>query len=345
MKHFISFFLLVLVFISCDKNNASTNFNDQGQSTAWANQIESDIEAYQTASNILNTEFNKTDFLNESNRENLRTLFANTINAFAKIEEYNVASIRSNFLLIGLASHPIDSNLIAQTLADNNFLFSLENVNKLGSRAKGLYAIEYLLFADINTSAPTKEDYLKALAQLNNNSANNLMQNWTENLVSTQEDVSTSFSGFRAQMLNANLALLEDITNQRLGVPFGFADGGFTQQQKAHLFISQLSLQNIKSSLAAFKQYNIDGEYSTAAWLKARGTNGAENAEILIERFEFVEEALLNVSGNSLVDAINNQNIEILSVYERLKILLTHYKIFVIPSLSVTVTFSDNDGD
>lgn len=337
--------LAILAFVACKPDKESKTFPDEMQSLAWSQQLESDLLAFQKSSQNTLELTNTQGFSITENSEILKQNFGKLMADFAKIEYLNVASIRNNFLFSGVAGKPVDEQIIEDVLKDTSFVFNTENIEKLSSRAKGLYVIEYLLFTPNLEPTIKVIDYLQALLALNKAKADELVKTWQQSISTTSEDISLSFSGFRPQILNAQLALLEDLSNNKLGLPLGLFDGGVVQVEKAHLFLSKTSLQSIKSSLASFKSYNTTGAFSTAEWVKAISDNGTEIATRLIEKCNKVDAILEDIGSDNLENILNQHPEKVLELYNASKALLAEYKVFVIPTLGVTVTFTDNDGD
>lgn len=342
----LAFLASVIFLLACDKSSSGPDFPAEEQCIAWSNRILEDAKAFKSATTQFKTATASDGFLGGSIPSDLETKFEALIETYAGIEYLNIGIIRNDFLLTGLASKPVNVELINQILADESFEITETSINQLSAKAKGIYALEYLLFSsEIIGTTERKEKYVRALATIHDNIAISIADKWLENLANSSADVSLSFSGFRAQLLNAQLSLLEDVSNSKLGRPLGLFNGGEQQEKELQYVASKKSLLALKSTMNSFMYFNCTGTLSSAEWLKSSSDNGENYAQALIEKCMVLNEKLEALTGNELSGPLTTNTDEVMAIYTATKDVLSHYKLFVIPTLGVTVTFTDNDGD
>ena len=341
-----AFLASVLFLVACDKSSTGPDFPAEKQSTAWSNHLLEDAQSFNLSTTQFKTITENNGFLSGGISTDLETKFEMMIAAYAGIEYLNIGIIRNDFLLTGLASKPVNTDLVNQILADESFEITASSINQLSAKAKGIYALEYVLYSDeIIGTTERKEKYVQALATIHDNIAKSIADKWMENLAVSSADVSLSFSGFRAQLLNAQLSLLEDVSNSKLGRPLGLFNGGEQQEKELQYVASKKSLLALKSTINSFMYYNCTGTLSTAEWLKSSSDNGENYAQALIEKCAALNEKIDTVMGDELSGPLTTKRDDVMAIYTATKDVLSHYKLFVIPTLGVTVTFTDNDGD
>lgn len=239
----------------------------------------------------------------------------------------------------------------------------LEN---LGTSAKGLPAIEYLLFdpeggnAQILTELtdPTNGarrcDYLVALAQNVESKAILLRDAWDSddgfflrNLVHAGDNpVYPTVSAATSDFVNSMIALAESVQGMKLGGPLGKRSGGDPDPESAESFFSGNSLNDITANLEGLqslylaKYGALDGSgFDDFVRLQnsALADQISEQIQTALDAVEAIppplSEAVL-VSPSSVEKAYNE--------VRNLQVLLEGDFATVMGS---TVTFSDNDGD
>jgi hypothetical protein len=344
MKKGLVLLVGIVCFLSCKKSDDRASFDHEAQSKNWSEKVLSGAQNFEQSMLNFSSLTQSANFL--ENTEELNRLYDSIIVAYSEIEYLNVGIIRNDFLLTGLASSEINTELIVQILNDVEFDINAESVNQLTAKAKGIYALDYLLFAsDLQVDQNRKQAYVQALVEIMKNISERVAQSWQDDFSNSSTDVALSFGGFRAQMLNAQLSLLEDVSNNKIGKPLGLFDGGDVQPQSLQLYYSHQSLLALQSTLALFEYYNTTSDYNTAKWLQSVSESGENYGQMLSEKTDVLMEEINKLDGQDLNEILVQNPESIEAIYAASKDVLMHYKLFVLPTLGVTVTFNDNDGD
>ena len=344
MKKCCVLLVAMVCLMACKKTDDRASFDHEEQSKNWSEKVLSGAQNFEQSMFNFSSLTKEENFI--ENTVEINRLYDSIIVAYTEIEYLNVGIIRNDFLLTGLASRDINAELIVQILKDVDFDINAESINQLTAKAKGIYALDYVLFAtNLDADSSRRQDYATALVEIIKNISLNIRQSWQADFANSSTDVALSFGGFRAQMLNAQLSLLEDVSNNKIGKPLGVFDGGDVQPQTLQFYYAHKSLLALKSTLALFEYYNTTSDYNTAKWLQSVSESGENYGQMLSEKTDVLMEEINKLDGQNLNEILVQNPEKLEAMYAASKDVLMHYKLFVLPTLGVTVTFNDNDGD
>lgn len=322
---------------------------------------------------IEQTENLKTETENFSNNPSLNSLanvqeaWKSAVQVWRICELFNLGPIQSSYVHNKIDESPsnttfIDNHIYGSGILDESYI---ENI---GSNAKGIPALEYLLFNlengnqtvidsfTISNYSSRRMEYTIALSQNLHSKAIKLHNIWaaegdnyyTEFIQSEGSDLGSSISMLANQMVT----LIERVVQTKLGKPLGKASNMQGHPELVEALASGQSLQNIKDNLRSLElafsgitTANVDGlgldDYLDA--LKAK--HDEETLPIAVKhQFELSYSALEEINEPLAVAVINDyQTVD--NAYNELRNLLILLKVDVANNLAVTITFNDNDGD
>ncbi len=270
--------------------------------------------------------------------------------AWKKCEVFEFGEAKSQFMHFKIGkwktnAHFIDNNLKATEFLDESF------VSNSGSTTKGLPAIEYLLFGEDvleSFSNDRKAQYLTAMtADLLTQSAT-LNQIWQDDIVNFQSKTQNGVDGSLNVLVNAQIALLEEIVNSKLAKPLGKDNGGTPNPKDAEAFLSGCSTQIIQANLKGI-QASVFGHLSIIGLHELIELKNYRKGDILLSKsienqFELCLSALQNIN-KPLAEMVISEPEKVAHLYIAVRDLLVLFKVDLASALSITVTFNDNDGD
>jgi len=233
------------------------------------------------------------------------------------------------------------------------------SIETAGAAAKGLPAIEYLLYepgADLVgqfSTFPRRCEYLRALTADLVKRATEMREAWDPahgnylgELVEAGRG-STSYSTLQmalGEVVNRMGFTVENIRAEKLGKPLGTTSGGSPQPDKAESRWSGRSLEDIRDNLRGIEQLYFVGETEEQPgldfYLRERGSFGAT----MRARLDGAH-AALNAIDVPLTQAVVDQPDRVQAAIDRLGELQRFIQVDVIDALGLTVGFNDNDND
>ncbi len=238
-------------------------------------------------------------------------------------------------------------------------------VDGLPASAKGLWALEYLLFDRDGgnaallprlTTAPDaarRRALIVALATDLTLRAAAAEAAWTAGaypaafVAADGNDVNSSIS----QLANAIVQHTEVLKNKRLGIPLGDANAGVAQPARAVGYRSRTSGQLLNAGLRGIRAA-FQGNATTATTpatgldnlldhLGAQGANGQKLSDAIQTQFAAAE----TLATGDIVSLVDQQRQPVLDLQTATKQLTVLLKVDMVSKLGVLLTFNDNDGD
>ncbi len=284
-------------------------------------------------------------------------------NAWKVCELFNIGKVQETYVYGTVHTWPVNDAFIEQFISGSSELTEAFIASK-GSSSKGIAGIEYLLFGDgtttgvldsFSTSARgvRRFSYLKACAANLSTVAIQVRDMWAENVGNYYTDfvsaTGTGLSGSINMLVNAMIALDEQLASAKLAHPAGLPSSEI-DKTLAEAWRSDESLALIKTGVTVLE----------AAWHGGADTSytgiddnlsalGAKYDDMRLsdkveEQFALVHQSLAGING-TLNSAVKSDRSHIQIASNELKALLVLLKTDVVSNLSITLTWSDNDGD
>lgn len=233
-----------------------------------------------------------------------------------------------------------------------------------GSDAKGMKALEYLLFDaggnqavldkyTTDPSAANRKKYLLSVVQNLAATASSLQNAWTGNgayatafVSATGNDVSSSVS----KLVNAISLYLDEVKNMKVGNPIGMGVKVNDNQPHPDMIeytIAEQSLPAMKTNLqnmkTAFDGGSGQGLDDLLNYLKAQ-KNGKNLSVVVDSLFDNIG-TQINAINPPYATAVGSQTQQLKDMFGSLKLLISYFKVDIANNLGVTITFTDTDGD
>lgn len=282
----------------------------------------------------------------------------NVMKTWKQLELYNLGAIQNSFIHFEINRWETNTSLINDYINGSDVI-NETYVESKGSSAKGLSAIEFLLFSSENNqtvlntlttalNSQRRLDYLLALSENLEKKETKLKTLWTNSEDTFLNSLQNGISGSQNQLTNAMVSLIEEIVISKLGKPLGEKTGGTISVNSLEAYRSGFSLEIINQHLMAlekcysgnFKQNSIKWGYDNYLDLIGSITLN-EKINTAFANCKLKIEAIKNPLREELIN--NKQNVaELRSSFTNLLVLI---KVDLANAIGSTITISDNDGD
>ncbi|SFT47091.1 Predicted lipoprotein [Lishizhenia tianjinensis] len=337
---------ILLVFTACKKEEETTDAKDFTKST-FQKVI---LPLHSTFSNkALALQSSVLKFETAPTAENLNSLKQNwqaAYSSYSPTEVFNIDNIKDNYAHLYFQKFPIDTLKVISNVHTNpsNAIVS--------SNAKGLGAIEYLLFRSAALDSFQNEAnnivYLKAMTNDIVDKGNELLSMWKENqnkYVNNQEsDASNAFN----QLVNGMIQFTENLKMLKVGNPLGKQSLDHPDHYLAQAPFSNTSETGLNEDFEILvKLWNgnkttvLDTSVGLGEIVKAKNAEVYQEVNTILEKIG----KDLSLLPDDLNTAFENMDEALNTLYEDLNVLYTLLKVDVSAQLDVTVFISDLDGD
>jgi predicted lipoprotein len=288
--------------------------------------------------------------------------------AYKLIELYNVGDVYDTYAYNKLNKWPCNTVFIDDMLASTETL-NQSYVDTKGSTAKGLAAMEYLLYDPslsifeshqrLTTSADSERriSLLQAYAEDLYFKAYFLNDFWSESGDNYGQTfvINAPILGLQSPLniiANAMLAQAERVYTSELGQPLGNYNGGVTDATKAEAFRSKESLVCILGAIDALEEAFVGHTIGNGTGMYPpisikHHLIACDAAETVNDIHSNLNEArtILNTYQGSLEYGLESNPEPLNECRQYIKNIVVLLKTEVFPALGITVTFNDNDGD
>lgn len=218
--------------------------------------------------------------------------------------------------------------------------------------SRGLFAIEYLLFAGNDNDVlqrlaqPAYRNYLLALTGQVNRESRRVATEWQTYRASFVSSTGTTAGSSTVILYNEFLIAYENLKNFKLGIPLGLRMGQ-TQAEpaKVEALYSGLSLNGIRLQMAEIERFwrGANNTGFRAYLLSAVG--GAELVERTEQQLAVINGRLQAMGNGRLDEMIVNQPQPAIDLHTELQRNTRFFKSDFSSLLGLTITFSSGDGD
>ncbi|WP_025741420.1 imelysin family protein [Aquimarina pacifica] len=361
---FVSFFVFVC-HIGCKEDDSDT-----------APQIESTkelqlINMYDNEISVLVDDFVKqTEALQMSiltfqssttttNLESAKTQWKNMQSVWKQLELYDLGTVAASFISFEINRWPTDPTRIEEEILGSDTI-NEAYVASLGSSSKGIAGIEYLLFSEqqdiastlelftTETNAQRRVEYLVSVSKNLTTKSYELDTLWSENREEFIVALENGISGSQNQVINAMIALTEEIIISKLGDPLGDSNDGILDASKFEGFSSEFSKEIIQQHLISLRRC-FTGEFTDASNQIGFDDflllfNSSELVDKISMQFSICQDQLDNIQG-SLEDTLISNPDNVILLKDSFRDLLVLLKVDMANILGAIITFNDNDGD
>ncbi|MEH0153269.1 imelysin family protein [Limibacter armeniacum] len=352
--------MVILSLCACESDEGSRDFDKEVLLKDLATNIivPSYTQFSDASSSFLNATVTFTETPQEDNLIALQAEWVKMTNSWASIEMVDLGPVAINYFRTYISRWPLTETALIEEAINTTETIDETYVSNQGSTRKGLHAIEYLIFDQDNDhqkiidafADPNRGLYLKALAQNLVTISTQMSNDWSNTYQAEFiEKIGNGIGTSVNDLANNIIVFAENIKNKKLGAPLG--KGSLTQELAPDLVespYSKTSVEQLKENLTSLKLY-FEGNGGTGlAKLIDFSTENTENhqlSEKIISQIEGII-TLLDGFNTPLFTAVENQQLEQSNeLYTEMENLIRLLKSDMMSALSLTLTFSDNDGD
>lgn len=270
-------------------------------------------------------------------------------------------AIRSHFNI-----YPTNETLIQANIASGTANLELP----VNFAAQGFPAIDYLIngvgandteivaYYATSTNASKRINYLKQVLAKMNTIFTNVNNAWKGDFATTFKSKTAIDAGSSTStLINGYILNYERyVRSGKIGIPAGVLTPGQTFPDKVEAFYTKdLSLTLAKTAQqASFDFYNgkayssNTNGYSIKSYLTSLGTKDAASgnllADIIATQFELCN-TKLNTLNNNLSNQVSTNNQLMIDTHAQMQKLVKLLKVDMTSAMSITITYTDNDGD
>lgn len=362
-RYLLLFIFLSSSIVSCDENTTTSCDFDKSALIEETIKGQGQLIYQQLADDCANLHQAAMDFVAAPTLVNLDTLRFFYTTAYLQfqstgsyqfegfVETHNGSQVRFN-------TFPTNTENI-ETNIDNAALDIAANFKS----TVGFPAIEYIIFGAIGTTkqaiidqfinSEKRGQYLTALTENLQTTANLLNNNWSTYLQSIQNDISASEGSPIALLVNQLNFHYETLKNFKFKVPLGQFNGGVVQPQQLEGYYSDLSIPLAQQHFQGIRQvYNLiqltpaseNTIYQYLVCLQAGEDNEELLADAIINQLVIIEN-LLNNLQSPLRETLVNDKASVDAVHLEMQKLVPLLKRELPSALGVKISYTDNDGD
>lgn len=218
--------------------------------------------------------------------------------------------------------------------------------------SRGLFAIEYLLFAGTDVDALNRlaqtpaRNYLLALSNRFRTESSRIASEWRSYRSEFVGNSATSAGSPTVQLYNEFLLAYEGLKNFKLGLPLGLRMGqSQAEPQKVEALYSGQSLLGIARQMQALEAF-WRGNNSTGFRAYLLASTGGEELVNRTEAQLRIIEARITACGTGRLDSLITNNPQpAIDLHTELQRNTRFFKSDMSSLLGLTITFSSGDGD
>lgn len=251
---------------------------------------------------------------------------------------------------------------------NNNISSGSYELEEFGNKdAQGFPAVDYLLNGIGSTDAAVIDMYTTdAQAAARKQYLLDVVNKMLEKVTKVRDQWGTyknTFINSTGTDANSSLSLMVNgfvmyyeryFRSGKIGLPVGAMTGVAKPELTEAYYRPELSKQLAYESIVAVKRfydgYDIDGNAigeGMYSYLKALGTtddNGASMAEVISSELNSAVYEVNNIPTTIKSDVVNNRS-QMLEVYEQLQKVVPLLKVDMVSAFSISISYTDNDGD
>ncbi len=289
-----------------------------------------------------------------NNLLDVRSKLTNITEFYAKMYVFNIGQAKSNFMNRKINFWPVYNISIEKNISEGTFTKS--SILNLGSAAKNLPGLNYLVFKKQNTTDLLKEysaniNRVRYLKLITNEFHNNIIQvssiwsstgnNYAKNFKSNKEKgLLSSFNLLYNGMYN----VIDNCKVTKVGKPGGLEKSSHTNPEIVENFYTGNSLNLIYNNITSVEEILFSDKItSVSTYIKSITKNDDLNNQIK-NKIKTIKETIKSIK-QPLKEAVNTDKTNIKKLHVNLKELLVLFHTDVRSILSIIITGTDNDGD
>lgn len=294
---------------------------------------------------------------NEENRSKARLAFQDAYVEWQKVDLLEFGPAVDNSLRSYMNIYPVTVSKVEDNITAGNY-----DLETFGNKdAQGFPAIDYLLNGisldkyTTDTDAASHKQYLMSVINKMLEKTTKVKNDWNsyrdEFVNNTGTDAASSFS----EMVNGYVQYYERyLRAAKIGLPVG-AMTGVAKPELTEAYYTQslqrtLAQEAMTSVINFYEGESYDGSTtgeSMSRYLAAIGTkddNGTLMADVILDEMKAASQSLSGLDASIAQEVVNNRT-KVLTTYEQLQVVVPLLKVDMVSAFSISITYTDNDGD
>jgi uncharacterized protein len=361
-------FLILLIFTSCQEKDDGPQSNlDQTEllTNIGENLIVKGYEDFLTKAEMLSMSASAfSENPSSLTLNDLRAKWLSVYLSWQKVAFYSFGPAETN-AMITINFYPVDTGMVKDNITSGNYsLFAAEN-----TFAKGFPALDYLLYGYADSEEGIIEKFI------NNENAGIYVTDLATNILSLAENVHNlwspsgsnyleTFKSNKGTSAGSSLSMLVNswsqymeihVRNAKIGIPNGNSvatDQKFDPfPEKSEAYYSRTySKDLLKTANNALKDFYIgkghdgtDGVGIQDMLIELDAQNGTLAGDYL-QLFADVDNQINQLEG-TWGESILTGGEKVTAIFNKYKAIIALLKVDIVSALSVSITYTDNDGD
>jgi uncharacterized protein len=288
----------------------------------------------------------------ETEAGNIRAAFIKAYRKWQYCSIFEFGPGETELLRNNLNIHPTDTAKINSNISGGEY--NLQSVSNFS--AKGFPALDFLLYRRASAhqyfSDPSlgssRLKYLRDVTAEMRTKVSNVNSSWKTYRAAFVGSTGTEAGSSTALLVNQINQNLDNIKNNKVGIPLGKKTLGQVRPQDSEALYSGLSTELLSESLKSMEQVYTGkkglGFDDYLDKLSAKNSAGNSLNAAIKGQFSTIFNSV-SLLGTPIPDAVVNKKTETDKVYSELVKLLVYTKTDMASALSVSITYQDNDGD
>jgi predicted lipoprotein len=294
---------------------------------------------------------------NSSNLLLLRSAFVTTYRTFQTVQYFNFAKAAELNFIDALNFYPEDTTVILNAIATNSY-----NIQTISNKAKGLQALDYLLYgvrdySDVELlnwymATPNATAYINAVCEELKRLTDIIQQDWSSSYLTTfknNQGIDQSSSFFL--LTNALVENLEKYgRTAKVGVPLGYNgifEGTTPRLELIEARHSQISLSLLKSYIESYEEFLNGG--NGLGYDDYLNTINASFNNVLLSTIINTQLSTIKTKINALEEPYANEIVgdrqKVVELFQAIQQLIITLKVDVASAMSIDMVYQDTDGD
>lgn len=256
---------------------------------------------------------------------------------------------------------------VSTTKVDGNISTGTYNLEEFGSKdAQGFPAMDYLLngiastdqvIIDLYTTdanAANRKQYLADVVNKVIEKVSGVNDKWASYSGTFMNNTGTDVNSSLSTMVNAYVLYYERyFRSGKVGLPVGAMTGFASPQVTEAYYYPSISKELALTALNSVKDFYKGNGYngtqgaSMQSYLASIGTKD-DNGVLISDLIETeMNQAITALQGlnTTIIDGVQNNRTQVLTIYEEIQDVVPLLKVDMVSAFSISITYTDNDGD
>lgn len=361
MKKLAYIFLTLFLTLSCGKDTSNTS-NAVNRAAILDNlgniimqrytQLKADADSLNIYADSFQTNTTAQNF------SLLQNAYIKTYKTFQTIQYFNFGKAEELELIEAFNFYPEDTTIILNAIQNNSY-----NIQTIANKAKGLQALDYLLYGIRNynstevlnwfSNTPNATAYVKSIAEEIKRITDLVYNDWNDNYLTefkNKQGIEASSSFFI--MTNAIIGNFEKLGRTgKVGVPLGYNgifSGDIPRLELIEARHSKISIALMKIYVESFEEF-LKGENGLGYddylnTIGAKFNNSTPLSTVINTKLNDLKNKINAIEEPYATEIVDNRQ-KVVETFQAFQQLVITLKVDVSSAMSIDIIYQDSDGD